>query len=48
MANTNRCNPNAMNPSDRRRGGRGKGKVKEGDPPHLLPGAVPEPTHPPK
>ena len=30
MANTNRCNPNTMNPADRRRGGRGKGKVKEG------------------
>ena len=30
MANTNRCNPNAMNPSDWRCGGRGKGKVKEG------------------
>jgi hypothetical protein len=30
MANTNRCNPNAMNPSDRRRGGHGKRKGKEG------------------
>ena len=47
MANTNRCNPHAMNPCDRRRGGRGKGKVKEGVPPPL-PGAVPEPTHLPK
>ena len=28
MANTNRYNPNAMDPADRRRGG--KGKVKEG------------------
>ena len=47
MANTNRCNPNAMNPADRRRGG-GKGKVKEGVPvPPPLPGAVPEPTHRP-
>ena len=45
MANTNRYNPNAMDPADRRRGG--KGKVKEGVPPPL-PGAVPEPTHPPK
>ena len=33
MANTNRCNPNAMNPADRRLGCRGKGKVKEGVPP---------------
>ena len=45
MANTNRCNPNAMNPADRRRGCRGKGIVKEGVPPPL-PGAVPEPTQP--
>ena len=34
MANTNRCNPNAMNPADRRRGCRaGKGSRKEGAPP---------------
>ena len=34
MANTNRCNPNAMNPGDRHRGCRaGKGSRKEGDPP---------------
>jgi len=34
-----------MNPADRRRGCRaGKGSGKEGAP---LPGAVPEPTHPP-
>jgi hypothetical protein len=33
MANTNCCNPNTMNPADRRRGCHGKGKVKEGAPP---------------
>ena len=33
MANTNRCNPNTMNPADRRRGCRGKGTGKEGAPP---------------
>ena len=34
MANTNCCNPNAMNPADRRRGGHaGKGSRKEGAPP---------------
>ncbi len=32
MANTNCCNPNTMNPADRRRGC-GKGKVKEEAPP---------------
>jgi hypothetical protein len=31
MVNTNRCNPNTMNPADRHC--RGKGKVKEGAPP---------------
>jgi hypothetical protein len=33
MAKTNHCNPNTMNPADRRHGCRGKGKVKEGVPP---------------
>jgi hypothetical protein len=33
MANTNRCNPNTMNPADWCHSCHGKGKVKEGAPP---------------